>query len=90
MQSLQPQRSCERRGQQKTCALNVLKETIQRIVPALVLDTVWATCVERPEEQLIRLLLADDPIWLMMLVLLLSALQTCSQCEIVSELIGFR
>jgi hypothetical protein len=29
VQSLQPQRSCERRGQQKTCALNLLKETIQ-------------------------------------------------------------
>ena len=29
VQSLQPQRSCERRRQQKTCALNVLKETIQ-------------------------------------------------------------
>jgi hypothetical protein len=29
VQSLQPQRSCQRRGQQKTCALNVLKETIQ-------------------------------------------------------------
>lgn len=29
VQSFQPQRSCQRRGQQKTCALNLLKKTIQ-------------------------------------------------------------